>query len=130
MSRLLLLVEDEQLVQLLLEEALTEAGFELVTADDGSTAMAELEADPDRFQGVITDIKLGNGPDGWAIGHRARELSPEIPVVYTSGDSGHLWTANGVPNSLFIQKPYAVGQVVIAIASLLNDYDKSHPRKP
>jgi hypothetical protein len=30
------------------------------------------------------------------------------------------WSANGVPNSLFLQKPFAIAQLVTAITTLLN----------
>ena len=119
LTQLLLLVEDEALIQDLLEEALTNAGYELVIAENGQKALAELERDADRFRGVVTDIRLGSGPDGWAVAHRARELSPHIQVVYMSGDSGHKWPSEGVPNSLMISKPFAVAQVVTAISTLI-----------
>ena len=96
------------LIQDLLEETLTDAGYELVIAPNGTAAIRELEQDAHRFRGVITDIRLGAGPDGWAVGHRARELSPQIQVVYTSGDSGNDWASKGVPNSVMIAKPFAV----------------------
>lgn len=122
-TQLLLLVEDEALIQALLEDALTDAGYELVITSDGHDAMRELESDSGRFGGIITDIRLGSGPDGWAIGHRARELSPDIPIVYMSGDSGHEWTSKGVPHSAMVQKPFAVAQIVTAISALMVQAD-------
>ena len=116
--QLVLLVEDEPLIQALLQEALTDAGYELVIAESGRAALDELERDADRFGGVITDIRLGQGPDGWDVGHRARERSPDIPVVYITGDSAADWTAKGVPKSLLVTKPFAVAQIVTAISTL------------
>lgn len=115
----LLLVEDEALIQDLISGALAEAGYEVVSCREGAKALAELEADAGRFIGLITDIKLGAGPDGWDLAHRARELSPTIPVVYMSGDSSADWSAKGVPNSLMINKPFAVAQIVTAISTLI-----------
>jgi len=43
-----------------------------------------------------------------------------MPVVYLSGDSEADWTARGVPQSVFIAKPFAPAQVVTAISTLLN----------
>jgi len=94
-----LLVEDEFLIAAMLEDALSEAGFEVVSAHDGPKAMAELQADASRFCAVITDIRMGKGPDGWEIGRHARELVPGIPIVYISGDSGPDWTSKGVPKA-------------------------------
>jgi DNA-binding response OmpR family regulator len=92
----LLLVEDDVYIQDLLQSELEEAGFEVVVASNGMRAIAALEADPNRFIAVITDINLGRGPSGWDIGRRARQLSLDIPVVYMTGSEGHHWTTEGV----------------------------------
>ena len=113
----LLLVEDEVLVALPLEAALTDAGFCVVVALRGGQGMLELEDHPERFAGLITDIRL---PDieGWAIAKRARELVPTMPVVYMSGDSAADWPALGVPNSIMLSKPFASAQLIAAVAML------------
>ena len=69
-SILLLLVEDEVLIRMNLEEELVEAGFEVVVNSDGRQALAELNTDASRFCAVVTDIRLGRGPDGWVGGFR------------------------------------------------------------
>ena len=119
-SILLLLAEDEALIRMNLQDELADAGFELVVAANGAQAMAELETDAARFRGVLTDIKLGRGPDGWEIARHARELVPQIPVVYMSGDSAHEWDAQGVPNSIMVAKPFVGAQIITAISTLLN----------
>jgi len=116
-----LLVEDEFLIAAMLEDVLCEGGFEVVSVHDGQKALAELEADASRFRAVITDIRMGKGPDGWEIARHARELVPGIPIIYVSGDSGPDWTSKGVPKSVIIGKPFAPAQVVIALATLINE---------
>jgi CheY-like chemotaxis protein len=60
-TKTLLLVEDEGLVRYDLKEGLVEAGFDVTDAAQGGKALSELEADPLRFNGLITDISLGQG---------------------------------------------------------------------
>jgi DNA-binding response OmpR family regulator len=120
---ILLLVDDDVLVQELLNEELTAAGFQIVAAPDGTRAMAELDSDAQRFKAVITDIRLGAGPDGWEIGRRARELIHDMPIVYISGDSGHDWCSKGVPDSVMIAKPFVPAQIVTAVAILITNAD-------
>jgi DNA-binding response OmpR family regulator len=122
-TSVLLLVEDETLVQEVLDTALADAGFEIVVAGSGTQALKELESDATRFRAVITDIKLGVGRDGWAVGRRARELVPDMPVVYMSGNSGHEWASKGVPNSVMITKPFVSAQLVTAISTLISEVD-------
>ena len=54
------------------------------------------------------------------MGHRAREVVSGIPVIYMSGDSAHEWSANGVPESVMLQKPFVMAQLITAITTLLN----------
>jgi DNA-binding response OmpR family regulator len=119
----LFLVEDDALIRDLLETSLTEAGFEVVEVSCGTKALAHFDADAARFRAVITDIRLGVGPDGWAVARRARELVPTMPVVYMSGDSSPEWSSKGVPNSLMVAKPFAPAQIITAVSTLLNAAD-------
>ena len=119
----LFLVEDDALIRELLEASLTDAGFEVIEVSCGTTALAEFDADAARFRAVITDIRLGVGPDGWAVARRARERVPTMPVVYMSGDSSHEWSSKGVPNSLMVAKPFAPAQIITAVSTLLNAAD-------
>jgi DNA-binding response OmpR family regulator len=116
---ILLYVEDEPITQDLVEAALREAGFEVLTANDGHEALAQLGAKSGVLRGLITDINLGDCPDGWEVARNARESINGLAVVYVSGACEHEWTAKGVPNSLMIAKPFAPAQIVVAISSLL-----------
>ena len=117
---ILLLVEDDDVIQNVLNDALSEAGFDVVVASNGTKAIAELNADGERFKGLITDIRLGVGPKGWDVGRRAREIVPGMPVIYMSGNSADEWSANGVPESIMLQKPFVMAQLITAITTLLN----------
>ena len=118
-AAVLLIAEDEFLLIADLEEALEEAGYAIQIVSNGSQAIDALENDISRFKALITDIRMGPGPTGWEVAHRARELSPTLPVVYMTGDSAASWAANGVPNSVLLQKPFAMGQLVVAISQLI-----------
>jgi hypothetical protein len=72
------------------------------------------------LRGLITDINLGDGPDGWEVAKRGRELIPTLPVVYMSGASGQDWPPKGVPHSTLLAKPFAPAQHITAISVLLN----------
>lgn len=117
----LLLVEDDHLLRLDAEELLIEHGFEVTSFASAEEAIAELDANSARFSGVITDIRLGKGANGWKVGQHARQCIPNIPLVYVTADSASEWTSHGVPNSVLIQKPFVPAQLIAAISGLLND---------
>jgi CheY-like chemotaxis protein len=121
-----LVVDDEQLVCDLVQTALEDAGFEVLAAGSFKAALAELERDAgNNLLGLVTDVNLGGARTGWDLAHRARELRAGIPVVYVTGDSAHEWTAKGVPQSVVITKPFALAQVVVALAGLVNQAQAS-----
>jgi len=120
-TALVLLIEDEAILRLDLEQMLEGAGFELISLHSATTAIGEIEKDCTRFGGLVTDIDLGNGPSGWDVARRARELCPSLPVVYMSGASAADWAAQGVPKSILLSKPFAPAQLITAISTLMNE---------
>lgn len=121
---LLLLVEDDDAVRHVVEDALREGGFEPMMARNGAEAIEILTSHKDKLRGLITDINLGDGTDGWEVAKRGRELTPTLPVVYMSGASGQEWPSKGVPHSTLIAKPFAPAQLITAISMLLNFSDE------
>ncbi len=118
----ILLVEDEVLIALGLQEGLGEAGFEVEVVHTGAEAAAALDVACASYSALLTDIRLPiDGPNGFDLGHKARELSPDIAVVYMSGDSAEQWKANGVPKSVMLSKPFAIAQLITALSNLLNE---------
>jgi len=113
----ILVVEDEPLVRLTIVDALEEAGYQVVEAANGIAAIEQINQS-DSLRGLVTDIRLGPGADGWEIGHHAREKFASLAVVYVTGDSGHEWSANGVPQSAILQKPFVSAELVTALANL------------
>jgi DNA-binding response OmpR family regulator len=126
----LLLVEDDLAFQQTLGEGLDEAGFDVVAAPNGTQAIAELDGNAEQFEEVITDVELGTGPDGWDVGRRARECAPGMPVVYMSGTSAE-WSSQGVENSVFVAKPFALAQMLNAhdIALAAGGTPQSNPEQ-
>jgi CheY-like chemotaxis protein len=119
--KLILIVEDDQLIQGVIEEALTDGGFETAIASSGEEAIDLLDGTSPEFRALVTDINLGKGArDGWAVARHARQNKPDMPIVYMTGDSADEWPSKGVPNSILLTKPFAPAQLVTAVSQLLN----------
>jgi DNA-binding response OmpR family regulator len=117
----ILVVEDDHLVQSVVEEGLTDGGFEIVIASSGENAVELLDASEGKYRALVTDINLGrDNMDGWDVARRAREIDPHFPVVYMSGKDVDDWASKGVPNSIMLAKPFASAQLVTAVSQLLN----------
>jgi CheY-like chemotaxis protein len=116
----ILVVEDDQLVQGLVEDTLSDGGFDTVIAASGEEALTLLQGDKGKYRALVTDINLQGKMDGWEVAQRAREIEPDFPVVYMSGAAAADWTSKGVPNSIMLEKPFAPAQLVTAVSHLLN----------
>jgi two-component system OmpR family response regulator len=119
MDRTILVVEDEPTVLMFLEEALAEGGYTVVSARSGGEALNILGDGLSDFSVLVADIRIGDGLDGWEIARCAREIIPDLPIVYVTGDSALSWSEEGVPNSLLLQKPFDRTQLEAAIETLL-----------
>ena len=119
-SILIFVVEDEVLLQHVLEDILVEAGFAVTQAFNGDEAIRMLDASNANFRALITDVNLGSKVTGWDVARHARQITHDLPVIYTTTASAHDWTAMGVPKSVLLTKPYAAAQVVTAVSQLLN----------
>lgn len=114
----ILVVEDEPLVLLTIAEALEEGGYTVLQASDGAAAIKQIDA-CSVLRGLVTDIRLGSGPDGWEVARHARSKFPCAAIVYATGDSALEWSANGLPQSAILQKPFASAEILAAVANLL-----------
>lgn len=119
---LILVVEDEPAIRDLLNMALEEDGYEVLIAESGEDAVKLLDKHR-QTRGVITDVRLGGKRkmSGWDVARHAREINPDIAIVYMSGDSAVNWAVEGVPKSVMVVKPFAMAQISTALASLLNE---------
>ena len=117
---LVLVIEDDPAVQVILDEALCEGGYEPALAASGEEAVTLLKGSKLPYRVLVTDINLLGRVDGWAVAKQARELDPNFPVVYMTGAAADQWPIHGVPNSVLLTKPFAPAQLVTAISNLLN----------
>jgi DNA-binding response OmpR family regulator len=119
----ILVVEDEPLVCELLSDIVQAEGFEpwcVQTDEDAMAALVEARS----FACLIVDVNLGSGVTGYDVARRARLNRANLPVIFVSGQtSDHSYKANGVPDSLFVAKPFTADELAEQIHKLLGDND-------
>jgi DNA-binding response OmpR family regulator len=117
---IILIVEDDAPLQSIVEDALTDGGFEPAIAASGEEAVTLLKGNKGKYRALVTDIQLRGAIEGWEVAKKAREIDPEFPVVYMTGGNAAEWPSHGVPNSILLTKPFAPAQLVTAVSQLLN----------
>ena len=116
-----LVVEDEQSLQRIFEEALSDGGFQSEIASSGEEALRLLSGRKGAYRVLVVDIRFGKDRiKGWDVARRARASTPELPVIYITGANADEWAIQGVPNSVLLTKPFAPAQLIAGVAHLLN----------
>ena len=112
-----LVVDDEMLLRMLMTEHFEEAGYEVIEAEDGASALRALQARPD-IQAVFTDVHMPGCPDGFALVRTVRHASPDCAIVVVSGRAAPDRTdlAKGVR---FVTKPYWGSEIVTMISGMI-----------
>lgn len=116
----ILVVEDDPNIQALVDEALSDGGYEPAIAASGEEAATLLNGNTTTYRALVTDVNLKGTMDGWEVAKRARERDPALPIIYMTGAAADEWASHGVPNSILLTKPFAPAQLVTAISQLLN----------
>src|SRR3984893_3504210 len=76
------LAEDDNDMRRFLARALTKAGYEVVSFDNGKAAYDRLREEP--FDLLLTDIVMPE-LDGIELARKATELDPELKVMFITG---------------------------------------------
>ena len=111
-----LVVDDEQAVGRLFEEALSQNNYRVVLARDGEEALRTLKRFD--FDLIFLDLKMP-GMDGVETFRRIREVDPQVPVIIVTGypDSDLMARALEVGPMGVMEKPVGPLEIQQAIAS-------------
>jgi two-component system, response regulator PdtaR len=111
-----LVVEDEFFIAEWVAESLSDLGFAVEIASNARDALHCLKSAS--VDVLFTDINLPGGMDGAALARRARQVSPELPVIYASARVATLEPEARVSGAVFIRKPYEPEMVGRLIAEV------------
>jgi DNA-binding response OmpR family regulator len=115
-----LIAEDEYLLQGVVEDALSEAGFAVDILSSAEEALTLFKSGTKTYKALVTDVGLKGRMSGWEIARQIREIDPDFPVIYMTGGAADQWASRGVPHSILLEKPFAPAQLVTAVSQLLN----------
>lgn len=114
----ILIVEDEPMLLSIVEDVIEKIGYNAVTATSGREALAVLQANIE-VDLLLTDVVMPGGVGGFELAQKARELRPNLPVIYTSGYTGYTVAEMGKVQAPLLQKPTPRNILADAIANSL-----------
>ena len=116
----ILLVDDEAMVLSLERRILVRLGYKVSCASGGPEALAQLRAEPQRFDLVITDQTMPQ-MSGLTLVGIIRQENPDLPVIICSGFSHNLdhESARRAGAACLLPKPFELNQLSAAISDAL-----------
>ncbi|MFL5295069.1 MAG: response regulator [Phenylobacterium sp.] len=115
--RRVLVVEDDQSICELIDELLTSLDLKSICVGSDREAYDILPTLP-QFEALLVDVNLGAGTTGFDVARFARQLIPDLPVIYVSGQaSTQSFKSFGVPDSAFVAKPFTADELIEAVRS-------------
>jgi two-component system, OmpR family, response regulator len=117
-KRRFLVVDDEDNVTHLVSSALRFDGFETITADNGSSALAAVaESDPDL---IVLDVMMP-GLDGLGVLQNLRAAGSQVPVIFLTARDSASDRIGGLRAGAddYVVKPFSVEELLARVHAVL-----------
>jgi DNA-binding NtrC family response regulator len=117
----ILIVEDDRAHAEAISEGLSRLGHRCTTVHDGGSAVAMLGGR--RFDILVTDLVLGDGPDGLAVLDAAAEKSPGTKVILITAHSSVQTCRTALQQGAFdyIEKPLDLDELRAVVTRAAED---------
>ena len=116
----ILIAEDEESLRALVARALTSEGHEVKTAGDGKAALDLLVGEDERFDLLLTDVRMPV-MDGIALALSAARERPELAILLMTGYADQRERAHDIEPLIHdvIPKPFSVTELRAAVQEAL-----------
>ena len=116
----ILIVDDEPTVRMLVTEVLEELGYSAIEAADGVSGLKVLQSDV-RIDLLITDVGLPGGVNGRQMTDAARQVRPELKVLFITGYAENAAIGNSQlePGMHVLSKPFAMDVLASRIKAII-----------
>jgi two-component system cell cycle response regulator CpdR len=114
----IILAEDDGDMRRFLVRALQNAGYEVISFDNGLSAYQRLREEP--FELLLTDIVMPE-MDGIELARRASELDPDIKIMFITGFAAVALNSDAsvAKNAKVLSKPVHLRELVSEVQKLL-----------
>jgi two-component system cell cycle response regulator CpdR len=114
----IILAEDDNDMRRFLVKALQNAGYDVISFDNGLSAYQRLREEP--FELLLTDIVMPE-MDGIELARRASELDPDIKIMFITGFAAVALNsdATAAKNAKVLSKPVHLRELVNEVQKML-----------
>ena len=117
----IVLIEDEDALRDIVEEVLGDAGYRVLTAQDGPAGLRILNSDT-RVDLLVTDVGLPGGLNGRQVADAARLQRPGLKVLFVTGYADTAAVGNGrlAAGMEVITKPFEITALTYKVRTLID----------
>ena len=114
----ILLAEDDEDMRRFLAKALENAGYQVVSFDNGQSAYERLREEP--FNLLLTDIVMPQ-MDGIELARKAAELDPDLKIMFITGFAAVALNADleAPKDAKILSKPFHLRDLVSEVSRLI-----------
>jgi len=119
-DKLILVIDDEDMLRDVLKEVLEMVGFSALFASSGREGIQLFEENQDRVQLILMDILMPE-MSGIETHKEIKALDPDMKFIFMSGfpDKDALSLRELVGDYVFVKKPFSVKEIVSEIRQVL-----------
>jgi len=123
----ILLVEDEGPLRHMLQETLSQAGYRVLEANDGTDAIRKWERQAGSIDLLLTDVVMPL-VNGRQLARRLASVAPQMRVIYMSGYADDVIAYHGILDEAtnLVQKPFSPNALLQKLREVL-DAGKQQP---
>jgi CheY-like chemotaxis protein len=125
----ILVVEDEDMLREFVKSVLESLGYHVLTAANGVEALDLWEREGGRIQLLFTDVVMPESISGWQLARRLQEKKPGLKVIFMSGYSAELLSADfeASGSHYFLAKPFLTDKLSKTVATCLRSGSPAEP---
>ena len=110
----ILVIDDERAFQEIIRAIFAKYGYRVLTASDGTEAVALFAQHRDDIDLVVTDMEMPH-LDGPATINALRRLNPHVPIIAASGYSEKERQAEQLTGAEFLLKPFTAEKLLAVV---------------
>ena len=116
-----LVVEDEPAVRMIILDVLADQGYTALEAEDGRSGLTVLEQ-RGRIDLLLTDVGLPGGMNGRQLADAARQVRPNLKVLFITGYAESMAVGNGLlgPGMQVMTKPFKLDALAARVQDIIS----------
>jgi PAS domain S-box-containing protein len=118
-SETILVVEDDPRLRRVVCSRLRGLGYQVIEADNGSSALALLTAHPEIAM-IFTDFVMPGGMNGNDLAEAALAAKPDLKILFTSGYAEPAVARRKLRTGAWLKKPYTAAELAEIVRDVLD----------